>query len=110
MRYRKNNPEQEVVRGMIKRQVEINSSCKWRNIFYMNEAYKLAKLRTEKTGIKWHVDHIVPLKSKIVCGLHNEFNIRVIDARSNIVNFAHFLCVAVFRIVRHMVRIELSSD
>lgn len=46
--------------------------------------YELAKEMTEKTGVRHHVDHIVPLKSRIVCGLHNEFNLQVITAEENI--------------------------
>lgn len=34
-------------------------------------------------GELWVVDHIVPIKSQIVCGLHNEFNLQVIPSRDN---------------------------
>lgn len=56
----------------------------WANKFFMEEAYALAKLREKCTGIKWHVDHIVPLQSRIVCGLHCEQNLRVIPAVENL--------------------------
>lgn len=48
------------------------------------EAYDLAKKRESVTGFKWHVDHIVPLQSKLVCGLHCASNINVIPALENI--------------------------
>jgi hypothetical protein len=47
------------------------------------EACHVARLREEVTGQKWEVDHIVPLQSPLVCGLHNEFNLRVITRFEN---------------------------
>ena len=47
------------------------------------EAFDLRKQRGNATGFKWHVDHIVPLQSKLVCGLHIGCNIQVIPAIGN---------------------------
>lgn len=55
----------------------------WANLFFIQEAYRLARLRSDMTGFKWHVDHIVPLHSQIVCGMHVEHNLQVIPGVSN---------------------------
>lgn len=55
----------------------------WAIQFFITEAYRLAKLRTKMTGIEWQVDHIVPLTSDIVCGLHTHDNLQVIPAFDN---------------------------
>jgi len=54
------------------------------NKFFMREIYHLAQLRTKCLGIRHSVDHIVPLQSAIVCGLHIENNLRVIQSKANI--------------------------
>ena len=70
-----------------KRRAErIKAVPKWANKFFIDEAYDLAARRSAiKCGgvAKWHVDHIVPLKHKLVCGLHTHDNLQVIPAAEN---------------------------
>jgi hypothetical protein len=47
------------------------------------EANHLAILREGTTGLQHDVDHVVPLVSGLVCGLHNEANLSVIPASLN---------------------------
>lgn len=52
--------------------------------FVIEEAYELAKRRESETGIKWNVDHMVPLRARNACGLHCASNIQVIPAEMNL--------------------------
>ena len=55
----------------------------WANMKAIKSAYRMAKKLSESTGTAYHVDHIVPLRSKHVCGLHCEANLRVIPGSEN---------------------------
>lgn len=83
LRWQKQNPEKVNACTAKRRATRKNATPGWANEFFISEIYRLAKLRTEFTGIKWHVDHIVPLQSPIVCGLHVECNLQVIPAFEN---------------------------
>ncbi len=67
-----------------RRAVELQAVARWANREAIAAMFEEAKRLTEQTGTPHHVDHIVPLNSKIVCGLHCEANMRVIPATDNI--------------------------
>lgn len=81
---RKLHPEKGAAKTAKYRASKINATPVWANDFFIEEAYDLAKRRTKILGFEWHVDHIVPLRCKTVCGLHNEFNLQVIPGAQNI--------------------------
>lgn len=49
----------------------------------MREAHAVARQREIATGIKWEVDHVVPLAGRKVCGLHVAANMQVIPMTDN---------------------------
>ena len=56
----------------------------WANLEAIEALYVECSRISKETGIKHHVDHYFPLKSDVVCGLHNEFNLRIIPAVENL--------------------------
>ena len=49
----------------------------------IKQLYQQCARITESTGIVYHVDHIIPLQSNIVCGLHCLSNLRIITQSEN---------------------------
>jgi hypothetical protein len=69
------------------RAIKLNRTPSWvtsDDLWIINEAHKLAAMRTKIIGIKFHVDHIIPLQGKLVSGLHVPSNIQVISGSLNV--------------------------
>lgn len=61
---------------------KLNATPRWASFGEMRAIYaRAAELRRQGQDV--HVDHIVPLKSALVCGLHCEANLQVIHAKAN---------------------------
>ena len=85
-RWRAKYPEKHREQQAKRRATKKGSTPKWtseENEFFISEIYSLAQLRTKTTGVKWDVDHIVPLKGRSVCGLHVWNNLQVITEKEN---------------------------
>lgn len=55
----------------------------WANSDDISRVYSVCERVTKRTGVPHHVDHIVPLVSDVVCGLHVFNNLAVVTAKEN---------------------------
>ena len=86
-KYYQNNKQYYITKGYLRAKSVEQAKPKWlteEHKFFIEEIYSLRDLRTELTGVVHHVDHIVPLKGKDVCGLHVPWNLQVIPAKDNL--------------------------
>lgn len=87
VKHQKENSAYWNERNARRRALKLKATPPWlteEHKFIIQEIYDLRKLRSELTGVEHHVDHIVPLKSKKVCGLHVPWNLQVIPAKQNL--------------------------
>jgi len=64
-----------------------NATPNWltnEQVEHMQCLYKVAAMYTAEGLDIWHVDHIVPIRGKDVCGLHVPWNLRIITASENL--------------------------
>lgn len=55
----------------------------WASADAIRIIYEEAARLTKATGIRHEVDHIIPLQSPIVCGLHHEGNLQILTKSAN---------------------------
>jgi hypothetical protein len=55
----------------------------WVNHEKIKQIYTEASVKTEKTKIKYEIDHIYPLQSQWLCGLHVHTNLQILTATEN---------------------------
>lgn len=82
--FHKRHPHKSAAKVTRRKRAQGNATPAWANRFFIEEIYHLAQLRTKATGVKHHVDHIIPLRGEFVCGLHVENNLRVIPEKESL--------------------------
>jgi hypothetical protein len=73
----------EAIHSSIRRALKTQATPLWANIQDIENIYLMCQQKTMETGIEYHVDHIIPLKGKLVTGLHCESNLRIITKSEN---------------------------
>jgi hypothetical protein len=71
-------------RGKQRRAIQRRAMPAWANTELIKEYYFAADLLSMCTGEWYHVDHVVPLQSELVCGLHWEGNMQILTGPENI--------------------------
>ena len=83
-RWAKSNPDKTNANQARRRATKKNATPFWANQEEIKRFYATSKEFEQLTGIIHHVDHIYPLKSDFLCGLHVENNLQVLTAEKNI--------------------------
>lgn len=81
--WRRNNPGATAAHVRAQQARKIRATPKWANHEAIKRIYDAASLMTRLTGTRWVVDHIYPLKSPLVCGLHTEANLQILTREEN---------------------------
>lgn len=83
-KWRDNNPAVMAHHDAKRRAAKLQRRPSWANeqliLAYHNEAKRLEEL----TGIKFHVDHIIPMQGELVSGLDVETNLQLLPAHENL--------------------------
>lgn len=86
-KYNKENPEVRAHHAALRRSKTKSATPQWLTEEQrgdIKKMYTLAKKFENLCGIKYHVDHIVPLAGDGVCGLHVPWNLQLLPASINI--------------------------
>ena len=82
--YRREHLAEDAARVSQRRAAKLRATPKWASNDKINAIYRQARDCSERYGEPYHVDHMVPLNSQYVCGLHCEQNLQAIPARRNL--------------------------
>ena len=70
--------------GTHRRRVERRATPPWADRTAIGHFYRLARIATAGTGVRWSVEHIVPLRHPLVCGLHCPDNLTLSPLDANV--------------------------
>jgi hypothetical protein len=84
--YQQNNKGKVNASTAKRRAARLQATPKWvskEQLLEIKGFYIEAARRTEETGIKHHVDHILPIQGENVTGLHVPWNLQILTAEEN---------------------------
>jgi 5-methylcytosine-specific restriction endonuclease McrA len=83
-RYTANNKAKVLALKAKRRADKPRATPAWVDLNKIKAIYSCCKQLSELTGVEHHVDHVVPLQGKNVCGLHVHYNLQILKASENI--------------------------
>lgn len=86
-KYRLSNLDKDAAKTAKRRAAKLKATPMWltdQQLKDIKSFYSLAKKLESICGVKYHVDHITPLRGENVCGLHVPCNLQVLEASLNI--------------------------
>jgi hypothetical protein len=86
-KYKLENPDVYKALSSFRRKRNQQATPKWLTYIQKKEIrslYIIAQTSTKITGVKYVVDHIVPLVGDTVCGLHVPWNLQIMTQEDNL--------------------------
>lgn len=81
--WREKNPQKHAVYEALRRSQRLMATPKWVNTDEINTVYVKCQELNAVWGTNFTVDHYIPLKGKLVCGLHVWENLQLLDSGDN---------------------------
>lgn len=88
--YAKRYPSRNAARTAARNAAKLRATPAWADLSAIRLIYEIAATLTASTGEPWHVDHVVPLRHPLVCGLHTHQNLQPLRATDNIAKSNRF--------------------
>jgi antitoxin component HigA of HigAB toxin-antitoxin module len=85
--YNKENKDKMNALWSKRRAKKLQATPSWLTVEHLKSIerfYTISKEMGLISGVKYHVDHIIPLQGETVCGLHVPWNLQVIEASENL--------------------------
>ena len=81
--YKKNNPDKDNAWKMKRHAAKLQRTPAWADDWKIRQFYTMAQKLQKLYGVKFQVDHVIPLRGELVSGLHVETNLQIITASEN---------------------------